>query len=63
MQNHFEINVALNGRHLFATAPRSVVTKQDALFLVYELRVRFPATEGFSISCTYWEGIGTPCGF
>ncbi len=63
MQSYFEINVALNGRHLFATAPRSAVTKQEALFLVNEIRGKFPEEEGFSVSCTYYECIGHSCGF
>lgn len=53
MQSHYEINVAKNGRHFFATAERSCVTEEKAREVVKELRTRFPESEGFEVSCVY----------
>lgn len=53
MQSHYEINVSLDGRHLFATAPRSCVTKRDAQTVYRQLAKRFPESEGFAISVTF----------
>lgn len=54
MQSHYEINVALNGKHYLATNPRSLDAYnpkkiKDALA---DFAKRFPESEGFSISCT-----------
>jgi hypothetical protein len=59
MQSHYEINVALNNRHLFATAPRSALSKETAEMLIKEMRSRFPESEGFKVTCTHWQGVGT----
>jgi hypothetical protein len=59
MQNHYEINVSLNGKHLFATDPRSARDKQKAELLFTVLRAKFPENDGYTISVTRWEGIGT----
>lgn len=58
MQSHYEINVSLNGRHFFATAPRSCVTENEARKVFAEIIARFPKAEGFEASCTYWQGSG-----
>src|SRR5882724_11547927 len=47
MQGHFEINVALNGHHLFATAERSCTTTAQAEKVYAEIVKRFPSTPGF----------------
>lgn len=57
-ESHFEINVSHNGRHLFATAPRSGVRKGDAERVFAEISARFPKTEGFEISVTHWDCVG-----
>lgn len=55
---YYEINVTLNGKHLFATAERSC-TNRVALEAVYnELRARFPAAEGFDLRVTQYETRG-----
>jgi hypothetical protein len=56
----YEINVSLNGRHYFATAPRSLTTSKDAVTMTLDFIKRFPATDGFKISVSYnpersWE--------
>jgi len=58
MESHFEINVSLNGKHFFATAPRSLLDKGKALLLRDVFRNKFPADKGFVVSLTYWESIG-----
>lgn len=55
---YFEINVSLNGRHLFATAERSI-TDIDTCHKVYELfKKKFPEIEGYRIEVTKYENIG-----
>ena len=55
---YYEINVALNGKHFFATAKRSI-TSISTLKAVYSvLKEKFPESEGFSISVTKWETVG-----
>ena len=58
MESYYEINVALDGRHLFATAPRSGVNKQQTEAIYKEIRNRFPTIEGFSVGITYWQSTG-----
>jgi hypothetical protein len=51
MESHYEINVARrvgNGTaysHLFATAPRSCMTKESAQRVLRELQAKFPQPE------------------
>lgn len=55
---YYEINVALNGRHFFATDKRSI-TYSAKLKEVYEVFVeKFPPEEGYTIDVTYWETVG-----
>lgn len=57
---YYEINVSLNGRHLFATDKRSI-TSERALKEVYEVfKKKFPMEEGFDILVSYWETVGKP---
>ena len=62
MESYFEFNVAHEGRHLFATAPRSFPSCQPdkAKRFYAELCERFPESEGFSVSVTKWECVGYP---
>ncbi len=59
MVNYYDINVSLKGRHFFATAERSCRDWEKAQELVIDFAKRFPAAEGFEVSCTFWEGSGT----
>lgn len=59
MQSHYEINVSLNGNHLFATSPRSCVDIHKAKEVFLELEKRFPENEGFTVTLTHWEVSGT----
>jgi len=58
MGSYYEINVALNGQHYFATAPRSIVSEDKAKTMMSDMRKRFPESEGFSVCCTHYESVG-----
>lgn len=57
---YYEINVSLNGKHLFATAERSVTnkTKMKEVYRLFERK--FPKSEGYTIDVTLYEKRGTP---
>ena len=55
---HYEINVSHNGRHLFATAERSLLTEANAKALFQDFATRFPAEQGYSVRCVRWENCG-----
>lgn len=48
---HYEVNVSRNGQHFFATAPRSLLTRQQALDAVNAFMERFPAEDGYKVTC------------
>lgn len=55
---YYEINVALNGQHLFATDKRSI-TNKIALEVVYKiLKQKFPLEEGYDIIVSCYETVG-----
>ena len=56
MEDHFEINVSKDGKHLFATAPRSLPScdEKKELDLYILFRQKFPESEGYEISVTKW---------
>lgn len=55
---HYEINISLNGKHLFATAERSIVSTYQ-LQKVYNLfKEKFPEEDGYKISVTEWNKVG-----
>ena len=49
MESYYEINVSLNGRHLFATAPRSAKTEAEVDRIMKVFIKKFPKEEGFKI--------------
>ena len=49
MINHWEINVSLNGKHLFATHERSARDVRDKDRIVEVFRNKFPKEEGYQI--------------
>ena len=55
---YYEINVSLNGRHLFATAERSIKNHLKAEKVYKLFKEKFPENEGYEISITYWEKVG-----
>ena len=60
MQSYYEINVALNGKHLFATSERSCTTKCEYEKVLNILKRKFPEKEGYDITVTYWDCVGRP---
>lgn len=55
---HYEINISKDGRHFFATAPRSVQDKTDLKKVLPVLTEAFKAVDGYEISVTRHH----PCG-
>lgn len=55
---YYEFNVSKNGRHFFATHERSVTTQTEAETMNSVLTVKFPESEGYKVSCTYWKKQG-----
>lgn len=55
---HFEINVSLHGKHFFATAPRSITTKDEARAVLAEFDKVFTEARGFVIMVEYIETKG-----
>lgn len=60
MEDYIEILVTKDGRHLFATAPRSIHTYplDDYEKVLNIFKEKFPESEGYKISATRWEGRG-----
>ena len=56
---HYEINVALNGSHFFATHERSIQTEQDLQKKVKIFKEKFPESEGYSISASLIRTTGS----
>ena len=57
---YYEINVSLNGKHLFATDERSI-TSRERMEEVYKLfEQKFPKSEGYTLDVTLWVKSGTP---
>lgn len=55
---YYEINVALNGQHFFATDKRSI-TNDIALKVVYNiLKEKFPTEEGYDIIVSRYDTVG-----
>jgi hypothetical protein len=55
---YYEINIALNGKHFFATDERSI-TNKDKLEDIYNVfKEKFPKEEGYDISVTRFELAG-----
>lgn len=55
---YIEINIALNGKHFFATAERSITDNDKYNEVLAVLRKKFPESEGYTISATQWDKIG-----
>lgn len=55
---YYEINVALNGKHFFATAKRSITNPWDLKDKLKVFIDKFPKNEGYELSVTKWEKVG-----
>lgn len=58
MQSYYEINVSYNGFHLFATAERSIQTTERAAEVYNIFKEKFPSSEGYKITVTFWNAAG-----
>ena len=58
---NYEINIALNGSHFFATQPRSITDMEKLQSAFKILTLKFPAEEGYSLSVSYHPGISYSC--
>lgn len=55
---HYEINVALNGTHFFATHERSIDNDKKLSDVIEVFTEKFPKSEGYEISATRYKTIG-----
>lgn len=55
---YYEINVAKDGYHFFATAERSITNWKQAKEMYNLFKEKFPESEGYHISMTKWEKTG-----
>ena len=55
---YYEINVSLNGRHLFATSNRSITDKWTLEKVYKVLKEKFTEEEGYKLMVTKIETIG-----
>ena len=58
MESYYEINVSLNGRHLFATASQSAKTEADVNRIMNIFITKFPKEEGYKIFVEHWKCSG-----
>lgn len=56
---YYEINVAFQGGHLFATAPRSITTEEKAEAVWDLFRKKFPKESGYEVTLSYYETSGS----
>jgi hypothetical protein len=56
---YYEINVALRGRHFFATAERSITTRAAAAEVYWLFVRKFPDSEGYTITVSQRSTTGT----
>jgi hypothetical protein len=57
----YEINVAKDGKHYFATNKRSLTETKRAENVLKDFQKRFPEEEGFSITISYRPGTSYGC--
>lgn len=55
---YYEINVALNGQHYFATAKRSLTDELAARGMYAVFCDKFPESAGYRVSLTQWKESG-----
>ena len=55
---HYEINIALNGKHLFTTSERSLQSEDRFKQCFALLKEKFPESEGYSVTATHWKCVG-----
>ena len=58
MVSYYRINVAKNGYYLFATEQPGITSEESAKEVFDLFQEKFPESEGYEVSCTYWRGEG-----
>ena len=61
MESYYDINVSLNGWHFFGTHPRSLKDEDQAYRVLEVIKAKFPESEGYEVSMTYWSCSGHSC--
>jgi hypothetical protein len=59
---YYEINVALNGQHYFATAQRSITNYEECLRMVDHFRIVFPKEGGYTVTASERNLVGKELG-
>lgn len=54
----YEINIAKNGHHYFATADRSLNSPEKTLQVYDELKQIYTKEKGFEITISKWQTVG-----
>jgi hypothetical protein len=60
---YYEINVSFQGRHFFATAERSIRDHEKLVFVLSQIKQKFPRSEGYEITVSEYQLIGTKMEF
>lgn len=55
---YYEINVSKDGKHLFATDRRCIEFPWNLAKIYPLFKEKFPESEGYKITVTYWETKG-----
>ena len=63
MVSYYRINVSKDGIYLFATEQGQLASRLRAMEVFEILREKFPIDEGYSVTCTHWEGKGKEVDF
>lgn len=58
--SYYEINITLNGKHFFATAPRSATTVAMYNKLLGVLYKKFPKSEGYAFTALWYAAPENP---
>ena len=56
---YYEVNVSLNGKHLFATDKRSITTKHELEDIYKIFKEKFPQKDGYNIMVNRVDVVGT----
>lgn len=63
MVNYYRINVSQNGEYLFATENGEngggIRWEEDARKVVKLFKEKFPESEGYNVSVSFWKGIAS----
>ena len=55
---YYEINISYKSVHFFATHERSITSEEKLKNVLKTFMEKFPESEGYGISVSYWEKIG-----